>query len=132
MCRYNGHVAFDKQGNMQECVTWKMNFVANSSKVQELYKDDYNVQKVMSGDITLKPNFTFKDQLVVTHVNKNRLYLQSVNTNRKYSAFITDIPKFFPLAHDGVIEGYFTFRKNGERIGLVPVSFDYEDHTIKK
>lgn len=87
-------------------------------------------------DLSTKPNFIFKDTLVLKNIVGNEVQWLSVNTGRQYISFVSDMMKFAKLFDNTgdvkmLVSGYFTFRKNGQSTGLIPTVFNFEDHTVE-
>ena len=115
---YKGFVYFDRDGNQYSNVYWR-------------YEHHVTDEELAKRGLTRRDNFIFKDKLQVVDV-WHGMRLKSVHNSRIYYAFRSDVIKFIPQLVNGYIEGFFTFRKNGRRIGLIPVVFDFEDYTPKE
>lgn len=121
---YQGKVYFEN-GYMVDYVDHALQraLTANEwGRMLTSYQAD-RVKRIQSRD-----NYVFRDRLVVTGTRRNRLVVQSLKNKQQYTVFHRDIPKVITRSTLGIIEGLFTFRRNGRAFGLIPFPYEFEDH----
>ena len=118
---YQGFIYFDRKNNYP---------VDSSRGWDEMY--DHEEGQRLRERYTRKKNFIFKDRLQLHRAYATSgIWFKSLNNNIEYRMFTSDLKKLFEITHAGIIEGTFTFRKSGRRVGIVVYPIEIVDYTLK-